>query len=295
MLLGGIEMGGTKMVCAVGDENGNILDKCIFPTTTPQETLPKLLDYFKDKNIEALGIGSFGPIDLNKESNTYGYITTTPKQGWENTDVVGCFKSLNVPIGFDTDVNAACLGEVTYGAGKGLDSVIYGTIGTGIGFGVMLEGKLIHGLMHTETGHMLLQRHPSDTFNGVCNYHSNCFEGLASGPSIEKRWGKKAEKLYDNEEVWKLEAYYIGQALCNCIMCYSPKKIILGGGVMHNNKLLELIRKEVLKDLNEYIKKDEILKDIGNYIVLPKLGDNAGIIGSIELGKQIMDSNCLNY
>lgn len=274
------------MVCAVGNESGEVLDRFVVPTTTPEETLPKLLEYFKNKDIVALGIGSFGPIDLNKQSNTYGYITTTPKPGWANTDVVGAFKSLNIPIGFDTDVNAACFGEVTYGAGKELDSVIYGTIGTGIGFGVYLDGRLIHGLMHTETGHMLLSKHEMDKdFHGPCPYHDNCFETLASGPSIEKRWGKKGEELDDNDKAWELEAYYIGQALCNCIMCYSPKKIILGGGVMHNNYLFELVRKETLKNLNGYIKKDEILNNIDEYIVSPKLNDNSGILGSMELGR----------
>ena len=284
MILGGIEMGGTKMVCAIGNEKGEILDRFVIPTTTPNETLPKILDYFKDKNIESLGIGCFGPIYLNKNSKTYGYITTTPKQGWENTDIVGYFKQLNVSIGFDTDVNAACLGEIKYGAGKGLDSVIYGTIGTGIGFGIYQEGKLVHGLMHPETGHMLIQIHKDDNYKGVCKYHSNCLESLASGPAIEKRWGKKTQDLYDDEEVWKLESYYLGQALANCIMCYSPQRIILGGGVMHTPGLIELIRKEVLNNLNGYIQKDEILKDIDNYIVLPELNDDSGIIGSLLLG-----------
>lgn len=286
MRLGGIELGGTKMVCAISNENGEVLDRYTIPTTTPEETLPKLLDYFKDKNIDSLGVGSFGPVDLNKNSNTYGYITTTPKPGWANTDVVGYFKQLNVPIGFDTDVNVACLGEVTYGAGKDIDSVIYGTIGTGIGFGVYLDGRLVHGLMHTETGHMLLSKHEKDKdFVGPCPFHDNCFESLASGPSIEKRYGTKAENLYDRDDVWQLEAYYIGQALCNCVMCYSPKKIILGGGVMHNEKLFEFVRKETLKDINGYIKKDEILNNINEYIVSPKLGDNAGILGACELGR----------
>lgn len=285
-LYGGIELGGTKMVCAISNEDGQIIDKIKVPTTTPQETLSQLFDYFKDKNIKSLGIGSFGPIDLNKKSDTYGYITTTPKPNWANTDVLNYFKPLNIPLGFDTDVNAACLGEVKYGAGRDLDSVIYGTIGTGIGFGAYLDNQLVHGLMHTETGHMLLQKHEIDKdFIGPCPYHNNCFETLASGPSIEKRWGEKAEELTDNKQVWQLEAYYIAQALVNCIMCYSPQRIILGGGVMHVPGLIELVRQETLKYLNGYIKKDEILNHIDEYIVLPELGDNAGVIGSIELGK----------
>ena len=286
MLLGGIEMGGTKMVCAIGNEYGEILDRFVLPTTTPQETLTKLFEYFVDKNIDSLGIGSFGPIDLDKSSKTYGYITTTPKPGWANVDVLSYFKSLNVPIGFDTDVNAACIGEVTYGAAKGLDSAIYGTIGTGIGFGVYLDGRLIHGLMHTETGHILLQKHELDKdFIGPCPYHTSCFETLASGPSIEKRYGKKAEYLIENKEVWELESYYIGQALCDCIMSYSPKRIILGGGVMHTPGLIELVRQKTLEFLNGYIKKDEILNNIDEYIVLPKLKDDAGIIGTMKLGE----------
>lgn len=286
MKYGGIELGGTKMVCGIADDSESIIDRYTINTTTPLETLRKLYEYFKDKDIVSLGIASFGPVDLNKNSDTYGYITTTPKPNWENTNVLAYFKDLNVPIGFDTDVNGACLGEVIYGAGKGLSNVIYGTIGTGIGFGVYLNDKLIHGLMHPETGHMLLDKHESDKeFKGPCPYHDNCLETLASGPSIESRYHKKAYELYDDEDVWKLESYYLGQALSNCIMMYSPERIILGGGVMHTPGLIELVRKETLRNLNNYIKKKEILDHIDEYIVLPKLGDNAGLIGSIELGK----------
>ena len=287
MKYGGIELGGTKMVCGIADDSGNIIDRYTINTTTPLETLRKLYEYFKDKDIVSLGIASFGPVDLNKSSDTYGYITTTPKPNWNNTNVLKYFESLNVPIGFDTDVNGACLGEVMHGAGKGLSNVIYVTIGTGIGFGVYLNNELLHGLMHPETGHILLNKHELDKdFNGPCPYHNNCLETLASGPSIEKRWHKKAYELYDDEKVWKLESYYLGQALCNCIMSYSPERIILGGGVMHTPGLIELIRNEVLNNLNGYIKKDEILNHIDEYIVLPKLEDNAGLIGDIELRKR---------
>lgn len=287
MYYGGLELGGTKMVAAIADDNGNIIDRFEIPTKQPNETLNELFEYFKDKQISSLGIASFGPVDLNKKSTTYGYITTTPKPGWENTDVLSYFRSLNIPIGFDTDVNGACLGEVKYGAGKGLDNVIYGTIGTGIGFGVYLNNQLIHGLMHPETGHMLLRRHRDDLdFKGPCPYHDDCLETLASGPSIKKRWGKEGFELHNNNKVWEIEAYYLGQALSNCIMCYSPERIILGGGVMHTPGLLELVRKETLKNLNNYIKKNEILNNIDEYIVLAKLKDDAGVIGAIELGKE---------
>ncbi len=287
MLYGGIELGGTKMVCGIADEAMNIIDRFVIDTTTPNETLTKLYEYFKDKNVSSLGIASFGPVDLNKNSDTYGYITTTPKPNWNNTNVLKYFESLNVPIGFDTDVNGACLGEVMHGAGKSLSNVIYGTIGTGIGFGVYLNNELIHGLMHPETGHMLINKHELDKdFKGPCPYHENCLETLASGPSIESRYHKKAYDLYDNEDVWKLEAYYLGQAISNCITMYSPERIILGGGVMHTPGLIELVRKETLKNLNNYIKKDEIINKIDEYIVLPKLEDNAGLIGAVELGKK---------
>ena len=289
MLYAGLELGGTKMVAGLVDENSRIIDRISIPTQEPDETLEKLNEYFKDKDVASLGIASFGPVDLNKGSDTYGYITTTPKPGWGNVDVLKHFRSLNVALGFDTDVNGACLGEVMHGAGKGLRNVIYGTIGTGIGFGVYLEGRLLHGLMHPETGHMVLQRHADDeTFIGPCPYHRNCLETLASGPSIESRWHKNARELYDDERVWKLEAFYLGQALANCVMCYSPERIILGGGIMHVEKLLPMIRQETLRNLNGYIKKDEILKDIDKYIVLPELQDDAGLIGGVELGKMAL-------
>ena len=286
MLLGGIELGGTKIVYAVGNDNGEIIERKTIPTQEPAESLNLIKGYFKDKEIDALGIACFGPLDLKKESETYGYITTTPKKGWTDIDVLSFFKPLNIPLGFDTDVNGSCLGEVRFGAGKGFKNVLYGTIGTGIGFGIYLNGQLVHGLMHPETGHMLLNRHDSDLdFFGPCPFHENCLETLASGPSIEKRWNKAAEELYDNRKAWELEAYYLGQAICNCIMCYSPEKIILGGGVMHTPGLIELIRKETVNNLNGYIKKKEILEDIDNYIVLPELGDDSGILGAFELGR----------
>ena len=288
-LYGGIELGGTKMVLAVSDDDGTLFDRVSIPTTTPEETLSRLHDYFSDKKILSLGIASFGPVDLNKNSETYGYITSTPKVLWQNTDVLGYFKDLNVPLGFDTDVNGACLGEVKYGAGKGLSNVIYGTIGTGVGFGIYLNNQLLHGLLHPETGHMLLRKHEIDKdFHGPCPFHDNCLETLASGPSIEKRWHKSARELYDDKQVWDLEAYYISEALVNCILCYSPERIILGGGVMHNEELVKLIRIKVLEKLNNYIKKEEITEHIDEYIVLPGLNDNAGIVGAIELGKEML-------
>ena len=282
MLIGGIEAGGTKMVCAVGDENGVVKDRVSFPTRQPKE----MIGYYKNWDIKALGIGCFGPLDLDKKSATYGYITKTPKAGWENCDIVGAFKeALGVPVGFDTDVNGAVLGEVTWGAAKGMDSAIYITIGTGVGVGVYANGGLLHGLIHPEGGHMLLAKHPKDTYKGKCPFHENCVEGLASGPAIEARWGKKGIELAGRDEVWELEAYYIAQAVTNYILAYSPQKVILWGGVMHQEQLFGMVRKEVQRLLNGYVAHETITTDkIADYIVPPALGEDPGIMGAIKLG-----------
>lgn len=285
MLIGGIEAGGTKMVCAVGDENGVVKDRTSFPTRQPEETFADMIAYYRNWDIQALGIGCFGPLDLNRQSRTYGYITKTPKPGWGNCDIVGAFKdALGVPVGFDTDVNGAVLGEVTWGAAKGLDSAIYITIGTGAGVGVYVNGGLLHGLVHPEGGHILLIRHPKDTYEGKCPFHKNCVEGLAAGPSIEARWGKKAAELADRDEVWEMEAYYIAQAITDYILSYSPQKIILWGGVMHQEKLFGMVRKEVLNLLNGYVAHETITEHIDQYIVPPALGEDPGIMGAIKLG-----------
>ncbi len=286
MLIGGIEAGGTKMVCAVGDENGVVKDRVSFPTRQPKETFEDIIGYYKNWDIKALGIGCFGPLDLDKKSATYGYITKTPKAGWENCDIVGAFKeALGVPVGFDTDVNGAGLGEVTWGAAKGMDSAIYITIGTGVGVGVYANGGLLHGLIHPEGGHMLLAKHPKDTYKGKCPFHENCVEGLASGPAIEARWGKKGIELAGRDEGWELEAYYIAQAVTNYILAYSPQKVILWGGVMHQEQLFGMVRKEVQRLLNGYVAHETITTDkIADYIVPPALGEDPGIMGAIKLG-----------
>lgn len=283
MYLGSLEAGGTKMVCAIGTEKGEILDKKSIPTTTPEETMPLILDYFRKEKIEAIGVACFGPIDLNPDSTTYGYITSTPKLAWKNYNIVGVInEALKIPVGFDTDVNGSLLGEITWGCAKGLTDAAYFTIGTGIGAGIMSNGKLIHGMLHPEAGHMLLTPVPGDSYIGKCPYHKNCFEGLVSGPAIEARWGIKASDLSLREEVWELESEYIAQALVNIIMVLSPQKIILGGGVMHQTQLFSLIRKKVLKRIHGYIVTSE-LNDIEHYIVPASLNDDQGILGGIKL------------
>lgn len=283
MRLGALEAGGTKMVCAIGNENGEIFERVSIPTETPEITMPKLIDYFKDKEIEALGIGCFGPIDLNRMSDTYGYITTTPKLKWANYNIVGAFKeALGVPVGFDTDVNGSALGEATWGITKGLENSVYFTIGTGVGAGIISNGKLLHGMLHPEGGHVLLAKHPDDSYAGKCPYHRNCLEGLAAGPAIEARWGKKGIELADRKEVWEMEAFYIGQAIVDYIMILSPQRIILGGGVMHQEHMMPLVREEVKRQLSGYIQTRE-LENLDSYIVLPSLNDNQGIMGALKL------------
>ena len=289
MRLGALEAGGTKMVCAIGDENGNIEERVSIPTKTPEETIPLLIDFFKQRNIDALGIGCFGPLELNKKAEKYGYITTTTKLAWRNFDFLGSMKkALQCPVGFDTDVNGSVLGEVTFGQAKGKSCALYLTIGTGIGAGIYIEGKLLHGMLHPEAGHVLITRRETDTYGGKCPYHKNCLEGLAAGPAIEGRYGKKAVDLAEEEDVWDLEADYIAQALTGYILTLSPEIIILGGGVMHQMQLFPLIRKKVTEYLGGYVNSEE-LSDMEHYIVPASLHDDQGIMGCLELGRKALE------
>lgn len=293
-LFGGIEGGGTKFVCAVGTAEGQILAETSFPTTLPDETLDRAISFFKEQirllgPLTSLGIASFGPLDPSPDSASFGRILPTPKPGWTNTDIVGVFRSaFNVPIAFDTDVNGAALGEWTWGAAQNLDSFIYLTIGTGIGGGGLYNGKLMHGLLHPEMGHIPLPRDPSaDPFQGNCPFHGDCFEGLASGPAIEKRWGIKAEHLPPDHPAWELETRYISLALQSFICTLSPQRIIIGGGVSQQGHLLSRVRQKTLAALNGYIQSPAILKDIDTYIVPPKLGKHAGVLGAMALAQRL--------
>jgi fructokinase len=288
MNFGSIEAGGTKFVCGIGNELGEVLDRISIPTTTPIETMEKIVSYFKNKDIKSIGLGTFGPADVNRHSKTYGYITSTPKPYWGNFNIVGKLKNhFNMPIGFDTDVNAAALGEMEWGAAKGLDSCVYMTVGTGIGVGAVSEGALLHGMLHPEMGHILIRRHVADKYKGNCPYHHDCLEGLAAGPALEERWGEKGFNLAEMTEVWELESYYLAQALLSYILILSPKKIILGGGVMKQEQLFPLIRTKVAEMLNNYIQTKE-LQYIDSYIVPPGLGDNAGLCGGLALAKRAL-------
>jgi fructokinase len=292
ILFGGIEAGGTKIICAVGDSSGKIHDQVRIPTTTPNETLAQVIEFLKRADAKsplfAIGVGSFGPIDPALSSPTYGYITATPKPGWRNFNMVGAIKkAFDLPIGFDTDVNTAAIGEYRWGAAKGLDTFIYVTVGTGIGGGGMISGKLMHGLTHPEMGHIFVPHDKKqDPFNGVCPYHGDCLEGLATGPAMMARWNvKSALDLPPDHKAWELEAEYLSYAVANWIMTLSPQRIIMGGGVMKRTELFPMIHKRVPELLNGYIQHDAILKNIQNYIVPPGLGEQSGIGGSIALAE----------
>ena len=291
-MFGGIEGGGTKFICAVGTSPDDIRREIRIPTTTPEETLGQAVRFFKEVErdfgeLSALGVACFGPLDPRLGSASYGHILPTTKSGWSNTDVVGTLRSaFDIPIGFDTDVNGAALGEWTWGAAQGLDTFIYLTIGTGIGGGGMVNGKLIHGLLHPEMGHIMISHDKErDPFEGSCLFHQDCFEGLASGPALEARWGGKAETLPLNHPAWELEAHYVALGLANFITTLSPQRIIIGGGVGGREELLPLARKNVQEILNGYVQSPSITTDIGEYIVSPGLGSRSGILGAIALAK----------
>ncbi len=292
-LVGGIEAGGTKFVCAMGTGPDDLRAETRFPTTTPAETIARAIAFFQEHHAQtplaAIGIASFGPLDPDPASPTFGHITSTPKPGWANTDFVGPIRrALGVPVGFDTDVNVAALGEHRWGAAQGLDTFIYLTIGTGIGGGGLVNGQLMHGLLHPEMGHIRVPHdQEADPYPGCCPYHGDCLEGLAAGPALEGRWRQPPETLPVEHPAWPLEAHYLALALANFICTLSPQRIILGGGVMEQRHLFPLIRREVQELLNGYIQAQEILERVEEYIVPPALGRRAGVLGAIALAQQV--------
>ncbi|WP_128894522.1 ROK family protein [Longirhabdus pacifica] len=291
MLFGSIEAGGTKFVCGIGNEKGDILERLSLPTTTPEETLAGCEHFFEGKDVSAIGIGSFGPVDLDPSSATYGHIMNTPKLAWKHFDLFGAAKlRWNVPIGLDTDVNAAALAESKWGAAAGLQNCLYITVGTGIGAGAVVDGQMLKGISHPEMGHILVRRRHDDTYKGGCPYHTDCLEGLAAGPAIEARWGKKGVELQEDHKVWELEAFYLSEALVNYILTLAPKKIIMGGGVMKQRQLFPLIHHQVQQKLNDYVFFSQLTSEkIADYIVPPQLEDNAGIKGAMAIAQQAYD------
>lgn len=286
MIYGAIEAGGTKFNCAVGSGPDDMRAETRIATTTPDETIRAVIEFFRAQpGIAAIGIGSFGPVDLQR-----GWITTTPKPGWANTDLAGAIRrAFNVPVGFDTDVNAAALGEHEWGAARGLDDFIYVTIGTGIGGGGMVNGKLMHGLIHPEMGHIRIPHDwQADPFPGSCPFHGDCLEGLANGPAMEKRWGQRAETLPSDHPAWKIEAHYLALAAANWTCTLSPRRIVQGGGVMAQRHLLPMVQRQTREILNGYIQSPQIMEHIEEYIVLPELGVRAGVLGAIALAMRMI-------
>lgn len=284
---GSIEADGTKFVCAVGNENLEIINTVQFATRTPEETLKNVINYFSNykEKLVSISIASFGPIDIIKTSPKYGYITSTPKPGWENTDILGILKNaLLVPMHFTTDVNGSAYGE--YICREGIKSLIYFTIGTGIGAGVIQDGKEVSGFGHLELGHIRVSKHDKDSqFNGVCPFHGDCLEGLASGPSLEIRTKIKGENLPINHEVWDIQAYYIAQAVMNATLSYRPEVIVLGGGVMSQNHMLERVKNQFESLLNHYVE----IPNLDEYIVTPVVENNgSATIGNFELAKRLI-------
>jgi fructokinase len=288
-LVGAVEAGGTKFVCAVGTGPENLRARIEFLTTSPQETIDRVIAFFEEQRkrepLSAVGIASFGPIDVSPASPHWGHITSTPKPGWQNVDLAGPIgRHLKLPVAFDTDTNVAALGEREWGAAQGLDTFIYVTVGTGIGGGGMVEGRLMHGALHPEMGHMRIPHDwQSDPFPGACPFHGDCWEGLAAGPAIEARWGGKGQHLPLDHQAWELEARYLALGMNNLVCALSPQRVILGGGVMRQAGLFPLVRRKTLELLNRYIQVSALTEHIEDYVVPPLLGDNAGILGAIAL------------
>jgi fructokinase len=284
---GGIEAGGSKWECAVGAGPADLRATATLPTTTPAETIDRAVGFFEREGpVEAIGIGSFGPLDGNPSSPTWGYITTTPKPGWAQTDLGSEIRRrLSVPVAFDTDVNAAALGEHRWGATQGLDTSCYITVGTGIGGGGLVEGKLLHGLMHPEFGHVRIPHdRDADPFPGSCPYHGDCWEGLASGHAIEARFGTPAREL-DDEAAWTLEARYLALGLVSVICVLSPQRVVIGGGVMNRPGLLELVRRETVGLMNGYLGAALLGDGIADFVTRPALGPRAGVLGALALAE----------
>ncbi|AKP74393.1 Putative fructokinase [Piscirickettsia salmonis] len=289
-LYGGIEAGGTKIICAIGNKNFDIIEKISIPTATPTESIPKIIEFFKTFDIAALGVGSFGPIDPNPNSATYGYITNTPKLAWCNFNLIGTLKkAFTLPIKFDTDVNGAALAEHHLGHGRSLNNLLYVTVGTGIGVGALIHGQPVHGLTHPEMGHICIPTHPDDTkFKSHCPYHDHCWEGYTAGPAIKARWQMSTHSIPKDHPAWELTAHYISVGLSSLIVTYSPERIILGGGVMQQEGLFQKIHNKIPALLNGYVQHPAILENIQDYIVYPKLEQLAGTYGALLLAEQAL-------
>lgn len=289
MPYGGIEAGGTKWVCAVGTGPDDLHALTTIPTSTPDETIGRAADFLLANGpLTGVGIGSFGPLDLDRRSPHWGTITTTPKPGWAGTPVVTRLSQrLKTPIALDTDVNAAALGEHRWGAARGVGTFCYLTVGTGIGAGTMVRGELLHGLVHPEVGHLRIPHDRTrDPFDGVCPFHGDCFEGLASGEAMRKRWQQPGPEI-DREDAWDLEAEYIALGILNVVCVLSPQQVIVGGGVMKHPFLIRLVRDHFVELAADFLQAPELRERITDFIVNPALGDHSGVLGALELARRL--------
>lgn len=289
-LYGGVETGGTWSVCVLGYGPGSILAETQFPTAEPQATLAGIVEFFRSHPpAAAIGVGSFGPVDLDPGSSTWGYVTTTPKPGWQRVSVARVLgDALEVPIAFDTDVAAAALAEQRWGAGRGVQSLCYLTVGTGIGIGLVIGGRPWHGLVHPEAGHMRIPHdRESDPFPGSCPVHGDCWEGLASGGAMAARWRTKPEELEEGHPGWQLEADYLALGILNLTLVASPQRIVIGGGLLEHAPLLEMVRQRLPALVSGYLEAPELGPEIGRYLVAPELGDHAGALGAIALAQDL--------
>ncbi len=291
-LCGGVETGGTWCVCAVGTGPEDIAAEEQFPTAAPEETLDRIVEFFRaaPEPLAAVGIGSFGPVDLDPGSATWGHVTTTPKPGWRHVAVAPVIRErLEVPVAFDNDVDAAAVGEHRWGAGQGIDSLCYLTVGTGIGAGLLSGGRPWHGLVHPEVGHIRVPRAAGDDpeFAGVCPVHGDCWEGLATGPAIARRWGADPKTIPEDDPAWELEAEYLALGILSLVLIASPERVIVGGGVMEQARLLPMVRRHVRRLLAGYLEAPALNAEIEHYLVAPGLGDRAGVLGAIALAQDL--------
>lgn len=289
LLLGAIEAGGTKFLCAVSDGTGRVLEERRIPTTSPAETLGAVERFFEAAiethgSLSAVGIGSFGPLSLNPLADNYGHITSTPKAGWPDTDLLGHLRPvLRAPIALDTDVNCAAIGEHLFGSGRGHDTFCYVTVGTGIGVGIFVAGAPHGGANHPEAGHIMLPRAADDTqFAGICPFHGDCLEGLACGPAMKARWGQSAETLPAEHQAWDIEADYIAGLCATLTYTVRPDRIILGGGVMDGPSMYDRVRQVLAMKLAGYDSSIRAM-DLNTYVARPTAGDSAGLSGALAL------------
>lgn len=298
-LLAGVELGGTKCVCLLGRGPGDITEKAVLATGTDADAtlrqIASLLSAWRSRHgpCDAIGLASFGPLELRPESPRFGRVISTVKPGWSGADIVGRLgASLNIPVGFNTDVVAAALAEGRWGAAQDVGDFAYITVGTGVGVGLMVGGRPVRGCTHTELGHIRIARPQSDRWPGICPFHGDCVEGLASGPAVTARAGRAAESLADEDPIWDCVAYPLAQLVQTLLLATGPRRILIGGGVAQSRPLLfSKVRRLLIESLNGYLNLEELIGDIGNYVIPPALGALAGPLGALALAADAQEQS----